>query len=170
MSAGVSWLCLTSSGGKARDRQVVIRILEARLTPPWETLIILVNQARQPGARGIDQGMDPVPVGSCRSPSKVCFQNGHGRGMREDVRRLPWREHGERLLGQPSFVLGRGACAERGLIAHKEVRALKAGLELLSQPTFDAPYTILVEELWGPDSRCRSADTCGGSSPAQRRH
>jgi hypothetical protein len=65
------------------------------------------------------------------------------------VRRPPWREHGERLVDQPSFVLGRGSCAERGLIAHKEVRALKAGLELLSQPTFDAPYMILVKELWG---------------------
>jgi hypothetical protein len=35
------------------------------------------------------------------------------------------------------------------LIAHEEVRAPKAGLELLCQPTFDAPYLILVQELWG---------------------
>ena len=69
--------------------------------------------------------------------------------MREDVRRPPWREHGERLVDQPSFVLGRGSCAERGLIAHKEVRALKAGLELLGQPTSDAPYIILAKMLWG---------------------
>src|ERR687895_2964255 len=103
-------------GGKARDRQLVVRILEARLTPPWETLIILVNQARQPGACRVDQGMDPLPVGSSGSPVKVRFQNGKGRGLREDVRRSPWREQGQRLPDQPSVVLGRGASAERGLM------------------------------------------------------
>src|SRR6266545_5846795 len=123
------------SGVKARDRQRVVRILEAYATLPWKTLIILTNQARQPGARGIDQGMDPVPVGSCGSPSKVCFQNGRGRGRRGDMRRPPGREYGERLVNQPSFMLGRGSCTEHSLIAHKEVRVLKAGLELLSQPT-----------------------------------
>jgi hypothetical protein len=68
--------------------------------------------------------------------------------MREDVRRLPWREHGERLLDQPSFVRGRGACAARGLIALKEVGARKAGLELLRQPYADALDVVRVTERW----------------------
>jgi hypothetical protein len=35
------------------------------------------------------------------------------------------------------------------LIAHKEVGTPEAGLELLDQPTFDAPHIILVKMLWG---------------------
>jgi hypothetical protein len=127
----------------------MVRILEAYATPPWKMLIILANQPSQPGARGIDQGMDPLPVGSYGIPSEVCFQNGHGRGRREDVRTPPGCEQGERSVDQLSFVLGRGSCAKRGLISSKEVRALKAALDLVRQPPFNAPDIVMIKDLRG---------------------
>jgi len=82
------WFMFNVVGGKARDRQVVIRILEARLTPPWETLIILVNQAGNPAHVGSIRAWIRSQSDRAEAPQSI-FQNGHGSGMREDVRRLP---------------------------------------------------------------------------------
>jgi hypothetical protein len=65
----------------------VVRIREAHGTPPREMLIILANQPRQPGTDGIDQGMDPLPLGAGGHPPKVGFQEGPVRGRSGDVRR-----------------------------------------------------------------------------------
>ena len=56
---------------KARARQHGVRSLEARGTSGSEVLIILANRLWQPAVYGIDQGLDPGPVGVCRRPIKV---------------------------------------------------------------------------------------------------
>jgi hypothetical protein len=38
---------------------------------------------------------------------------------------------------------------EHVVIAYKDVPALKARLELVSQLTFDTPYIVRVKEFWG---------------------
>ena len=47
------------------------------------------------------------------------------------------------MLDQPSFMVGRRTGEERVVIA------LKAGFELESQPTFDAPDVVLIKEIRG---------------------
>ena len=127
----------------------MVRILEARDTPRGETLIKLANQPRQPGACGIDQDMDPFPLGACGRPTKVGFQNGHVGSMRGDVRRPPGREQGERVVDQLAVVRGRGAGAERVVLASKHMRVLKAGVDLVCQPPFDPSDILMIKELWG---------------------
>jgi hypothetical protein len=122
----------------------MVRILYARITPLGETLIILANQPRQPGTQGIDQGMDPVPVGSCGHLIEVGFQNGPVGGRGGDVRTPPGCEQGERVVDQPALVLGRRAGVECVVLADHNVRALKAGLNLVRQPLFDASDIILT--------------------------
>jgi hypothetical protein len=64
------------SRGKTRDLQGVVWILQARGTHQGELLIILANQPRQPRADGVNQSMNPVPVGVHRCPIEMRFQNG----------------------------------------------------------------------------------------------
>jgi hypothetical protein len=62
------------------------------MTLPRETRIILPNQLRQPGAGGIDEHMDALPVGASRAPVKMRFQQGPVGGRRGEVRRSPRRQ------------------------------------------------------------------------------
>jgi hypothetical protein len=125
------------------------RILEAQVAISWKAVIILANQAWQPGARRVDEGMDPVPVGLCGRPVKVRFQNGQGGSRSGDVRRPPGREHGERLVDQLLFVRGRRVGVQRVVIVEKDGHVLKAGVKLLCRPPFDTPDVMLVKALGG---------------------
>jgi hypothetical protein len=60
----------------------MVRVLEARTTRPREARIILPHQPRQPGAGGIDERMDALPVGAGEDPIKVGFQQGSVGGVR----------------------------------------------------------------------------------------
>ena len=124
--------------------------------PGGELLIILANQPRQPGVRGIDQGMDAVLVGVGGRPIKVGLQQRLVEGRRGHVRRPPGGEHGQGTLDQPLVVRGREAGAARAMIALKEVGARKAGLELLRQPHADALDLVWVTQRRGqPDEGIR---------------
>jgi hypothetical protein len=63
------------------------------------------------------------------------------------MRGSPRREHDERLVDQPPFVLGRWARVQLVVLADGEVRALKAGVDSLRQPTFDASNVMMVKVL-----------------------
>jgi hypothetical protein len=60
----------------------MVWVLEARTTLPRETRIILSHQPRQPGAGGIDERMDALPVGAGGHPIKMGFQQGPVGGVR----------------------------------------------------------------------------------------
>jgi len=45
------------------------------------------------------------------------------------------------------YRVGRWARAERAVLVEHDVRALKAGLELVRQPPFDAPDVVVVKNL-----------------------
>jgi hypothetical protein len=127
----------------------MVWILKACATLTREARIILTNQARQPGACRIDQAVDTFPVRAYGNPVKVRFQQGPARRRRWDVRSSPRRKHRQRLIDQLSLMLARNAGAQPLVLVDHDVCALKTGLELKTQASFDATDIMTVKDLGG---------------------
>src|SRR4051794_2507376 len=93
--------------------------------------------------------MDPLPVRAFGNPIKMGFQKASVGGRSGNVGSSPRRKQCQRIVDQLSFVCSRRARAQRVVRVDHDARALKTGLKLEAQPTFDATDVMMVEDLGG---------------------